>query len=76
MAVSFDKVKPNDVLWDCHKYRMGNTTMRRMGSWPVLVVSIDHKAGRAMVMWNGNPATEVDRSYFRKLRRTPMKEST
>lgn len=73
MAVSFDNIKAGDELWDCHMERMGNTTMRKMGAWSVLVVSIDHAKRRAVVRWNGNTPKEVDAHYFRKLRRIPAK---
>lgn len=56
MSVSFKTIKAGDKLWNVKR----NTQPRRMGSrwscWPVLVQSIDHEAGTAMVSWNGNPA--------------------
>lgn len=71
MAVSFEKVKAGDRLWDCHKHKTANTTMSRMGAWPVDVISIDHEKGEAVVSWNHNENRTVRRGYFRSLRRTP-----
>ena len=73
MAVKFETVKAGDRLWDCRMQRMGNTTMRKMGAWPVDVVSVDHEKGEAVVRWNCNAAKKVERDYFKSLRRTPAK---
>lgn len=56
MSVKFSTVKAGDKLYDVHSEQMGNTTMRRMGWWPIRVISVDHEARTAMVSWNGNPA--------------------
>ncbi len=39
--MKFEKIKPGMVLLDIHSYRMGNTTMRQLGLWEVMVVSVD-----------------------------------
>lgn len=73
-------VKVGDVLWDCHRYKMGNTTMSRMGSWEVEVVDIGDQSApmhRRMftVRWNGNRPERKPASYIAKLRRTAAKET-
>lgn len=55
MAIKFDKIEPGMVLLDIHSYRMGNTTMRRLGKWAVEILSVDKEARTALVRWNGNP---------------------
>jgi hypothetical protein len=58
MAIKFSKVEPGMVLLDIHSYRMGNTTMRKLGKWDVRIISVDTAASTALVSWNGNrPAT-------------------
>jgi hypothetical protein len=71
MAISFDKVKAGDVLYDVHRTKMGNTRMRAERCWPVQVVSIDHERGTAVCSWNGNPARQYTRRQIARLRRTP-----
>jgi hypothetical protein len=62
MAIKFDRVKPGMVLLDVHSYKVGNTTMRRLGCWEVLIVSVDCEKRTAQASWNGNPPT----TYFRR----------
>lgn len=69
MAIKFERVKAGDVLYDKHRYQMGNTTMRAWGVWTVEVVSIDHEKGTARVRWNGNPETTYYRRGIEKLYR-------
>lgn len=71
MAVKYEQVKAGDVLFDCHRYRMGNTTMSRMGTWLVTVLEI--KDGGAMVSWNGNRPEFYPRHRVERLRRKPAK---
>lgn len=52
--MKFDKIKPGMVLYDRHKHRAGNTTMRVLGEWRVTIISVDPAARTAMVSWNGN----------------------
>lgn len=55
MSIKFDKIKPGMVLLDIHSYRMGNTTMRKLGLWEVQVISVDAEKRTAVCRWNGNP---------------------
>lgn len=54
MAIKFEKIKPGMKLYDRHKRRMGNTTLRTLGEWGVYVVSVDQEKRSATVRWNGN----------------------
>lgn len=71
MSVKFEKVTAGDTYYDCHRRRMGNTTMSKMGVWPIRVISVDHAAGFAMCSWNSNAATKYTAFRFAKLRRHP-----
>jgi hypothetical protein len=69
--VAFSKIKPGDVLWDCHREKMGNTTASRMGSWRVNVISIDPDKRTAVASWNGNRAMVYSERQLKRLRRSP-----
>lgn len=73
MAVRLDKIEPGMVLLDIHSQKMGNTTMRRLGLWRVLVVSVDKEARTAMCSWNGNPARMYRERDFKRLHLKPTK---
>lgn len=54
--MKIDKLQPRMILYDRHKERMGNTTMRTLGEWRVIVLEVYPKAlvPYAIVSWNGN----------------------
>jgi hypothetical protein len=68
--VAFSTIKPGDVLYDCHRTKMGNTTMSRMGTWTVHIISIDTERRMAMVSWNGNMPSRWTERQISKLRRS------
>lgn len=70
--VAFNAIKPGDTLWDCHRHQMGNTTIRAMGCWRVIVKEIDAEKRMAFVSWNGNAPQWKGERYLRKLRRTKI----
>lgn len=73
MAVRFDKVEPEMELLDIHSYRMGNSSMRRLGLWCVRVISVDKEARTAMCSWNSNPARRYTERDFKRLHLQPTK---
>jgi hypothetical protein len=66
--MKFDKLQPGMTLYDVHSARMGNTTMKTLGTWAVYVREVDAEKRRALVSWNGNPAEWRGESYFDKLK--------
>lgn len=54
MAIKFEKIVPGMKLADVHSQRQGNTNMRRLGLWHVLVISVDKEKRTAVVSWNSN----------------------
>jgi hypothetical protein len=66
--MKFDKLAVGMVLFDLHSYRMGNTTMRSLGVWPVRVVEIDAEKRRALCNWNGNAPTWYSEWNIEKLK--------
>ena len=60
-----------DVLWDCHRHRMGNTTMSEMSCWQVVVLEVDPAHLDFKVSWNTNPPRMYTRRQIAKLRRAP-----
>ena len=71
MAINPDTVQVGDVLWDCHKRRMGNTTVSEMSCWQVKVLEISEDRKTFQCSWNTNPARTYYRSQIAKLRRSP-----
>jgi hypothetical protein len=71
MAIKFEKIEPGMVLLDIHSVRMGNTTMRELGCWPVYIVSVDHEKQTAQVHWNVtfNPLTTWHKHRLERLYR-------
>lgn len=68
--IKFESVKVGDILYDCHKHRVGNTTMRAMGTWKVKILSkTENGCG---VSWNGNPEQWWPRYSVERLRRKPI----
>lgn len=57
MTIKFEKIKSGMMLYDRHRERAGNTTMRRLGEWTVQIVSLNAEQRSAQASWNGNPAT-------------------
>lgn len=70
---SFDRIKVGDVLYDCHRQRMGNTTMTRMACFTVKVLEIDAENRRATVSWNDNRPVVYHEHRIKRLRRTPAR---
>jgi hypothetical protein len=52
--VNFDKLQVGQILHDYHKYKMGNTRMRKEGHWTLTVFEIDTVKRMALCSWNGN----------------------
>jgi hypothetical protein len=76
MAVKWETVKAGDVLYDVHKTKQGNTERSAVGCWTVVIETIDHEAGFAMVRWNGNPAKRYSRRQVERWRRNkPLPKS-
>lgn len=71
--VAFDTIKAGDILYDCHRTKMGNTTMSRMGVWEVRILEIDIERYRALCSWNGNAPQWWRQDKLYKLRRNKPK---
>lgn len=72
MAIKFDLVKVGDVLYDCHMQRMGNTTMRQMGTWRVVIT--EKREYGVMASWNWNPPSYFPARIVERWRRSPRKK--
>jgi hypothetical protein len=70
--VAFSKITAGDVLWDCHRTQMGNTTMRQMSCWKVTVIEVHEDRRTALVSWNGNKPRVYSERDIGKLRRTKV----
>lgn len=52
--MKFEKIQPGMVLYDVHSQKMGNTSLRTLGTWSVKVHEVDSVRRRALCSWNGN----------------------
>lgn len=59
---TISKLTVGQILYDKHKYKMGNTTMTTWGLWEVIVLEIDPEFRWIKASWNGNTA----RTYYPK----------
>lgn len=69
----FETIKEGETLLDCHRTRMGNTTMSEWSLFKVRVVSIDKAARTAMCSWNGNTPKLLDEHQLKRLVRKEPK---
>ena len=68
------KLKPGQILYDVHRTKMGNTTVSRLGCWPVEVVEVDPEGRWIVAKWNYNRPRKMYRSQVAKLKvRKPEK---
>jgi hypothetical protein len=73
MAIKFERIKAGDVLYDCRREGMGNTTMSRWACWPVKIISVDPSTRTAMVRWNSNAPQKYYGYQLVRLSRTEPK---
>lgn len=65
---TISKIKPGQILYDKHKYRMGHTTMTTWGVWNVYVMEIDPNGEYIIASWNGNPPRRMSKIQVAKLK--------
>lgn len=78
---SLDKIKPNQILHDYHRYKTGHitmtkgkpTAMTKEGHWLVKVLEVDLENRRALCSWNGNREEWWSETRIKRLR---VKEKT
>lgn len=66
--MKIEKLQPGAMVYDVHSQRMGNTTLRSVGVWPVQIVSVDVEARTVMAKWNGNPERKFSERQWSKWR--------
>ena len=62
------KLEVGQILYDKHKYKMGNTTMRAWGLWTVKVLEIDPEHRFIVASWNGNKPEKMYQQRVGKLK--------
>lgn len=70
--IKFSKVEQGMTLFDIHSERSGNSMLRRLGLWKVVILKVDESG--ALVSWNGNKPTRWDRRRIEKLYAKPTKK--
>jgi hypothetical protein len=65
---TISKIKVGQILYDKHKYRMGNTTIMTYGLWKVYVKEVDPNGKFIIASWNGNKPTIMYEYQVKKLK--------
>lgn len=52
--MKFEKLKPDQVVYEVGRHKMGNTTITTVGVWRVLIISVDTETRSCMASWNTN----------------------
>lgn len=68
---TISKLTPGQVLYDKHKYKMGNTKIMTWGLWHVIVLEVDPNHEWIIASWNGNPPKKC---YEHQVKRWKVKE--
>jgi len=71
LQMKITDLQPGQIVYDCHRTKLGNTTMSSMGIWEVRIVSVDLENNRVEASWNGNrPQWRYESSWkkWRKVR--------
>jgi hypothetical protein len=66
--MKIDKLQPGMIVYDVHKYRMGNTMISTVGVWPVQIIDVDKGKSIVTASWNGNPPKRFYRIEWSKWR--------
>lgn len=65
---TISRIKAGQVLYDKHRYTMGNTTMKAWGVWHVFVYEVDPNGEFIFASWNGNKPRKMSAKEVSKLR--------
>lgn len=65
---TISRIKVGQVLYDKHKYKMGHTTMKKWGVWPVFVKEVDTDGEFIVASWNWNKPRKMFEREVKKLR--------
>lgn len=79
MPLKFEQIQPGDVLYERKRQKLGNTTASKVVEWSMRVIEVDRARWRALISWNGNPATwryagEISRYFRTSLREKQAKK--
>ena len=71
--MKLEKLEAGMEVYDCHRHKLGNTTMSTVGVWRVRIVSVDRETQRVQASWNGNaPKTFYPRDVAKWREKEPM----
>lgn len=71
--MKFEKLEVGMVVYDVHSYKMGNTSVRSIGVWPVRIKEIDHEKRKVLASWNGNtPSWLYERDITKLKEKEPI----
>lgn len=53
--MKFEKLQPGMTVYDVGRTTMGNTTIKTVSVWGVLILSVNAEKRTVEASWNGNP---------------------
>jgi hypothetical protein len=75
--MKFESLKPEMIVWDVARRKMGNTTRSTVSVWMVKIISVDSTRRTVVASWNGNrESTYSERIVKRWRKEKPMLIST
>ncbi len=66
--MKLENLAPEQIVYDAHKSKMGNTTMRSMGVWQVKIISVDLERQTVEASWNDNSPRTYGKESWSKWR--------
>jgi len=64
--MKIEKLIPGMIVYDCHKEKAGNTSIKTWGVWKICIISVDIETGTVVAKWNNNPARVYGESSWKK----------
>jgi hypothetical protein len=65
---TISRLTPGQIVYDRHRYQMGNTTMSAWGTWEVRIIEVHADKGWVLASWNGNRPQRYDTKAIAKWR--------
>lgn len=66
--MKIENLKPGMIVYDVHRYKMGNTTISTVGVWEVEIVAVGLASQIVVAKWNHNQERKYWRGHWSKWR--------
>lgn len=65
-----DKLKPDQIVWEIRRQKMGNTKMTRNVLYSIRIINVDRENRSVLMSWNGNTPQWVNERTVSKWKLT------